>query len=121
MRLNTEEREEITEKMEDIKQELMKEVVKNKRKLSLDLNGTLYNIKRELDWRTERLVDDVLAKRNNKELYLKAREEVKVYFSKKKENNMTIREKTLGTPCFEEDMSNTKNTKESNSKSFNSI
>lgn len=86
--------------MHEIKDELIKELMWNKRKLGYDLNGTLKGIKKELDVRTEQLVDDVLARRNNKELYLAAREQVKVYFSKKKEDK-PVREKTLGTPCFE--------------------
>lgn len=72
--------------MHDIKQDLMKELVRNKRKLSVDLNGTLRNIRRELDGRTDKLVEDVLTKRKNKELYLKAREQVKVYFTQKKDS-----------------------------------
>jgi hypothetical protein len=72
--------------MHDIKQDLMKELVRNKRKLSVDLNGTLRNIRKELDGRTDKLVEDVLTKRKNKELYLKAREQVKVYFTQKKES-----------------------------------
>lgn len=73
MRLNTEEREEITDKMMDIKEDLIKELKCNKRKLSLDPNGTLRTIRKELDDRTEKLVDEVLARRNNKDVYLKAR------------------------------------------------
>lgn len=51
----------------------MRELMWNKRRLSVDPKGTLRSIRRELDDRTDRLYNDVVARRN-KEVYIKARE-----------------------------------------------
>jgi hypothetical protein len=50
-----------------------------------NLNSVLSDVMRQLDTKTEMVVEEVLAKRRNKGLYIKARENIKTYFSKKKE------------------------------------
>jgi hypothetical protein len=74
-----------------------------KTKNVVNINNVLSDVMHQLDTKTDMVVEEVLAKRKSKGLYVRARENVKSYFSKKKEEKeITKREKTLGTPCFEE-------------------
>lgn len=68
-----------------------------------DMNSVLSDMRKQLDLKTQLVVDEVMTKRRNKEVYGRAREDVKTYFSKKKEEREGYkREKTLETPYFEE-------------------
>lgn len=70
--------------MVDVKNALITQVIKEANRCTLD--QVLTHIKKELDCKTEEIVEDVLKKRQGKDIYLKAREEVKSYLSMKKED-----------------------------------
>jgi len=50
-----------------------------------NMNTVLADMRKQLDASTQLIMEEVMAKRRNKEVYGRAREDLKTYFSKKKE------------------------------------